>query len=75
MSDLCTCGRVLRTGASPTGRVDKPWKTLPASLRVSHRLPTLSHLAPTGYTGSIGNVIGNQQYIQGVRSNTGDTLE
>ena len=39
------CGRVLRTGARPSGRVDSPWTTRQA--RVAHRLTTLAGLSPT----------------------------
>ena len=45
---LWNCGRALRAGASPPGRVDSPWTT-PG---VDHRLPTLSRLSPTNTTGS-----------------------
>ncbi len=38
------CGRVLRTGARPAGRVDSPWTTRG---RVAHRPPTLARLSPT----------------------------
>ena len=41
---LWICGRVLRTGASPAGRVDTPVDNAPA-------LPTLSRLSPTSSTG------------------------
>ena len=41
---LWTCGRVLWIGLRPSGRVDSSWTTL----RVAHRLPTLSGLSPTG---------------------------
>ena len=42
---LWICGRVLRTGPRPPGRVDSPWTTRQA--RVAHRLPTLAGLSPT----------------------------
>ena len=42
---LWSCGRVLRTGPRPPGRVDSPWTTRQA--RVAHRLPTLAGLSPT----------------------------
>ncbi len=45
---LWKCGRALRAGVSPPGRVDSPWTT-PG---VAHRLPTLSRLSPTNPTGS-----------------------
>ena len=45
---LWSCGRVLRTGASPVGRVDKPVDDASASPTA---LPTLSRLSPTGSTG------------------------
>ena len=45
---LWICGRALRAGASPPGRVDSPWTTR----GVDHRLPTLSRLSPTNATGS-----------------------
>ena len=41
------CGRALRAGVSPSGRVDSPWTTQ----GVDHRLPTLSRLSPTSSTG------------------------
>ena len=41
---LWICGRVLRTGASPTGRVDKPVDNAHA---LPTALPTLSRLSPT----------------------------
>nr|VFK62433.1 MAG: hypothetical protein BECKTC1821F_GA0114240_10748 [Candidatus Kentron sp. TC] len=46
VAPLWTCGRVLRTGLRPSGRVDSPWTTL----RVAHRLPTFSGLSPTEST-------------------------
>ena len=42
------CGRVLRTGASPAGRVDKPVDNADALPTAS---PTLSRLSPTSSTG------------------------
>ena len=42
---LWICGRVLRTGPRPAGRVDSPWTT--RQTRVDHRLPTLAGLSPT----------------------------
>ena len=42
---LWICGRVLRTGPRPTGRVDKPGTT--RSRRVAPNLPTLASLSPT----------------------------
>ena len=42
------CGRVLRTGASPAGRVDK---TVDNAGALPPALPTLSRLSPTSSTG------------------------
>ena len=45
---LWICGRVLRTGTSPAGRVDKPVDNAHA---LPTALPTLSRLSPTSSTG------------------------
>ena len=49
MRVLWNCGRVLRTGASPTGRVDRPWTTLTRCPPPAHTLAPLAH-NPTGPT-------------------------
>ena len=58
---LWICGRVLRTGARPSGRVGSPWTTRSAESpstgrfrrAFAHRLPTLARLSPT--TPQLGN--------------------
>ena len=40
---LWICGRVLRTGASPAGRVDSPWTTLARCPPPAHTLAPLAH--------------------------------
>ena len=46
---LWKCGRVLRTGASPAGRMDSPWTTLTRCPPPAHTLAPLAH-NPTGPT-------------------------
>ena len=49
MRVLWNCGRVLRTGTSPAGRVDSPWTTLTRCPPPVHTLAPLAH-NPTGPT-------------------------
>ena len=49
------CGRVLRTGASPAGRVDSPWTTRTRCrrlTRVAHKLHRTNHLILTRHNPS-----------------------
>ena len=64
LEGLWTCGRVLRTSPSPTGRVDSPMDNIP----VVHRLPTLSGFSPAASTRSADQVFQSQDLRVSVHS-------